>query len=496
MREATESSTPGANISGFWRQSRPRRFMRANLHWIVLVTVVVTVGAALYSWSRPTLYTSVAEVVVQPRVYAESTVPQPPDMGTERTIAMSGRVLGIASRSTGVPSKELSEGLDVTVPADANVLEIAYSHEFREEARRRATALARAYVASAESTSPSTADPAAVITSASMPKAPSSPNHLIDLVAGLVIGLLLGVAFAFVLDRRDDRLRSPAELEDEVRAPILAAIPPSSSSKPIIAQDGQSRAADAYRDLRTRLLQLTRRDRAKVLLITSASGEDRAAVAANLAVSLAMAGQQVVLVAADLRASQTHELFGAAGRPGLSELVRDRATLQEALRATSTENLMLLPAGAPVADPGSVLIGPAAEEVFELLRDSFDLVVVDGPGVLTAPDSAALADLTDTIVFVADGRKTTRARIVAAMTQLGEWREKLVGSVLMNARSAWVMPYAKSRVPTQPRLLDDPSVGLPPAAPAGAGPARKGASARSVQTGTAASRKQRPTRGI
>src|SRR5215207_1208706 len=307
------------------------RFLLAHLGWILLFAVVVTAGAVAYSWSRTPMYRAEVDVLVAPRVLSELAAPQPPDMGTEKAIASSGTVLTMASSSLRVRGDELFDGLSVTVPVDTHVLQIKYSHRDPREARRRAQGLADASVlfhskqqspgqqiknsqqgkngqANKGSATLAGLVQGVVITPAGVPKSPATPNHPVDVAVALIIGLGLGVGTAMIRDRLDDRLRSPEDFEAQAGAPVLALIPAFRSprgnraARLVMVRSPSSIVAEAYRNLRTLLLQMATLRETKTLLVTSPVGKDTTTIAANLAVAIAQSGRSVVLVCADLRA--------------------------------------------------------------------------------------------------------------------------------------------------------------------------------------------------
>jgi polysaccharide biosynthesis transport protein len=414
--------------------------------WMALVTLVVVAGAALLSWSRTPTYRAAADVLVQPRLYAAGTPPQVPDMGSEKAAAASTVVLEIASQSLGVPADRLSHGLSVSVPLNTHVLHIAYASTDARQSQQRAQAIAAAYasywLAQQPPIDPGTkAGPAtagilktAVITPATRPTAPASPNHLVDIGIALIIGLLLAVGTAYLRDRLDDRLRGPDEFEENGGGPVLALVPAADRVRGdlVVTRSPGSPGAEAYRELRTLLLRVSAQRGAKSLLVTSPTGDAQTAVSANVAVTLAQAGRRVVLVHADLRRPHGHELFGIDEAPGLADVLEGRASLTEVLRQPEIPGPQILPAGLLTSDVGTALHASPLRQVLQRLSTSADIVVIDAPPVLAGADIATMVELADMVLMVGDALRTTRAQVRAAAGQLAHVREKLIGCVLDN----------------------------------------------------------------
>jgi polysaccharide biosynthesis transport protein len=426
--------------------------LRAHMGWILLVTAVVIAGAAVLSWWQTPTYCSVADVLVEPGAFADTATTKPPNMGTEKEIASSGDVLALATRNLGLPQGDLLRGLSVTVPLDTYVLEITYSYPNPAEARRRAQGIAQAYVFyraksnfTAQSggkspgnvgNAPQSGARAQVITPASLPVSPASPNYVVNIGVALTIGLALGVGTAVVRDLANDRLRGAADVEVHSGAPVLALVPPArrsgrDGSRGLVTVDHpDSLVAEAFRDLRTRLLQVAPPG-AKTLLVTGSAGEEQTTVAANVAAALALSGRRVVLVCANFRQARLHALLGVDNSVGLTNVVRGVADVSQALQDTQVPGLRLVAAGPPVRDPGAIVQAPEFRQTLDDLQEQAAFVIVDAPPVLASPETSALAALTDVILLVEDARCATRTQVRAGVRQMGS--ERLIGVVLANA---------------------------------------------------------------
>lgn len=444
----------GPDAPGGWN-----RFLLAHLRWILIITVAVVGAAAAYAHHQTRMYKAQTEV----NVWFSSPDPAAlagPNMVTEKGIVTSGAVLSIAAHSLGVPLAVLEKGVSVNVPASSSIMQIAYSDPVPWIARERAQVISEAYVAyrtpkppphqahpqSAASTpSATTTLHATLITGATLPTSPSSPNYLIDILAGLIVGLGLGVGTAAIRDHLDDRIRGPFDTEELTGAPALALVPafhpvwPDPASKLTIVWNADSVVAEAYRSLRTRVITAAAGRGARTLLVTSPSWENKSMIAANLAVALAQSGRQTVLVCADLRWGTAHELLGVSNDEGLTTVLDRRTDLVSALRSAGVHNLRVVPPGPLPADPAAFLQRPALRTIVGELRSHADFVIIEAPPVLATSDTVPLTHLAEMIMLVGDARRSTRAHLQAAMGELHEAAGKLIGSVLYNAgRYRWL----------------------------------------------------------
>jgi capsular exopolysaccharide synthesis family protein len=247
-----------------------------------------------------------------------------------------------------------------------------------------------------------------VQTNAPLPSGPSSPRPVLSVVGGIVAGLILGVAAAFAAQILDPRLRREAQLRRRYRLPILGRIPNEgrSSENPLAPRQISSATGEAYRALRATLAG-PRRDGAgegKVIVVTGSSpSEGKTTTAINLATSLALAGNRVILIESDLRRPALSPVMGA--RPeqgGVVSVLIENTTLAESLipSATYGPNLRMLLSdyeGGWIAELFSI---PTAERMIQDARRMADFVVVDSAPLNEVVDALPLALQADEVLIV------------------------------------------------------------------------------------------------
>ncbi|MHB1006799.1 MAG: CpsD/CapB family tyrosine-protein kinase [Chloroflexota bacterium] len=201
------------------------------------------------------------------------------------------------------------------------------------------------------------------------------------------------------------------------------------------ALDPTSPAAEAYRTLRTGV-QFAGIDRpVRTLLVTSAAPEDdRAVVAANLALAFAQGGSKTVLVDCNLRRPRQHALFGVANGQGLTTYLAGEARGEWPLVDTGIANLRLLPAGPSLTNPVDLLGSQRFQEALAQLAAQADMVVLDAPPVLAVADAAVLARRADGVLLVIRAGRTKRDQAAKARAVLAKVNANVLGAVLTNAK--------------------------------------------------------------
>jgi receptor protein-tyrosine kinase len=250
-------------------------------------------------------------------------------------------------------------------------------------------------------------------TLASLPEE-GTPKSSLVITAGLLAGLILGLAAAFAVQELDPRLRREAQLHRLYRLPILGRIPRENSSDegPLSPRGISAVTIEAYRTLRATLSSrrvtatLGRRKSGlgRVILITGSSpSEGKTTTAVNLAASLALASKRVILIESDLRRPVIGEtLHAKPDTGGVVSVLIEKTTLEEALTSTTAYGpyLKLLLAdyeGGWIAELFSI---PSATRMLEDARKMADYVIIDSPPLNEVIDALPLAQQADHVVIV------------------------------------------------------------------------------------------------
>jgi capsular exopolysaccharide synthesis family protein len=278
-----------------------------------------------------------------------------------------------------------------------------------------------------------------IVQAAPLPTSPSSPNHVRNGILALVVGLALGVGVALLRERLDDGLRGQDDLEERLQAPVLAVVPrvrawrKRETTRLVTLESPKDSATEAFRALRTNLLFAASRDGLKTLMVVSPSpGEGKTTVSSNLAVVLAQAGKNVILVSADLRKPRIHRFFDVSNEEGITQVLDGERRLSEVMKTTGVEHLTLVPSGPLPGSPGELLQSEPMKRLLLQLREAADFVIVDTAPVLVVADALGLVPLVDGVVFVADASQTHRGAVEEARDQLLQVNARIIGAALNN----------------------------------------------------------------
>jgi len=267
-----------------------------------------------------------------------------------------------------------------------------------------------------------------------------SPHRLGDaLIAGL-LGFIIAIGFVLLLDFLDDRIRTKEQLHFvTARLPLLGEIPEFDNWKGhadtaiIAAERPKSAAAEAYRSLRTAIQFMGfDSERTNVIQITSPmESEGKTTTVIDLAVTIASSGARVVVVSCDLRRPGLHHYFKAPNLLGVSSILAGVETVESVIvKSEDFPSLSCLPSGPVPPNPSELLGSPRLAEIFEELRSSYDVILVDSPPVLPVTDAIVIAQVVDVVVLVARAGQTHARSVTRALELLSNVDAPVKGVVL------------------------------------------------------------------
>jgi succinoglycan biosynthesis transport protein ExoP len=252
-----------------------------------------------------------------------------------------------------------------------------------------------------------------------------SPKPLRNTILALLVGIVIGIALALLWERFDTRVRTSEEIEERLGLPILARLPTPPRAQDggaglVMLNDPHGPVADDFRLLRARVELATLDRPAKTLMVSSAfEQEGKSTTAANLALALARAGKNVVLVDLDLHNPSLEGYFGIDSRPGLTDVALGDAGMSEAVvtvtipkegeRSFGEENghgrvagvLRVIPTGPAPAGGGEFISSTALGTLLKGLAEDADVLLIDAPPLLMGGDAIALSTNVDGILVVA-----------------------------------------------------------------------------------------------
>lgn len=275
--------------------------------------------------------------------------------------------------------------------------------------------------------------PIKLMENATTPLLPDDPRRVQKLVQAGILGLAIGIALSLASVLLSPGFTNIAQAEHAVGLPVLSVIPAGKNKRSKVLDESKGLVAEAFRSLRTALCLLGREEDRRSFLVTSAiPDEGKTFISSHLAMSFAQGGMTTLLIDADLRKPSVSDIFfKKQEQPGLTELLADRASFQDAIRPSGIENLSVLTAGQRAPNPAELLTQPGMKAIIKTALQTFDRVVIDTAPILAVSDTLMIAGEVQTVCFVARYGTTARSSVVRARKSLAN-AGKVPSGIIIN----------------------------------------------------------------
>ena len=290
-----------------------------------------------------------------------------------------------------------------------------------------------------------------IIDPAFIPFKPVSPNFLLNVTLGGLLGFIGGIGFVFFRDYLDVRIRTPEDLEKKGYVTLSTITLMDEELQKLKGRPDRERdemaldahlltyinplspISESYRRLRVKI-QYAQVDRlVQSILITSPNpGEGKSTTVSNLAVTFAQSGKKVILIDTDLRRPSLHHKFGMNNHAGLTDLLIDNYPMSTTVKKTSVENLDILCCGTIPPNPVETLGSQRMKSLIEEFKKIYDVILLDSPPALSVTDAAVISTLADGVIIVVSSNHTRIESIDRTVELIQSVRGKCIGIVLNN----------------------------------------------------------------
>ncbi|MFH1615669.1 MAG: polysaccharide biosynthesis tyrosine autokinase [Planctomycetota bacterium] len=287
---------------------------------------------------------------------------------------------------------------------------------------------------------------------APVPLVVSSPQLLVYIPAGFLLGFFLGIGLTFVIELLNDTVRMPGDVHKYLHIDLLGVVPDAHEDDQlegvdlchVVRQAPYSIISEAYRQIRTNL-RLSNSPGEKTLLITSPEAEDgKTCVAANLAAAFVAEDKRVLLIDINFCRPTSPKIFPRvttdqyfeADTLGLSNLLAGQCEDDNSIiRHTGIEGLDVIDCGPLPSNPTELLCGLRMEQLLQAQSDFYDYILIDGPPLLVVSETKIMASKVDRTILVVNAASTRRGIARRAISELNEANAIIAGCVLFGAKS-------------------------------------------------------------
>ena len=271
--------------------------------------------------------------------------------------------------------------------------------------------------------------PAAIRDQAEPATKPSRPKVVLNIILGVMAGLVLGIAFAYFLEYLDTSVRTMEDVERLLNLPVLGVVPRGIKLLPETGEDTPD--AEAYRIMQTGV-DIARRkiDVSVITVVSGGPSEGKSTTACNLATSYARSGLLTLIVDGDLRRPVQHKLFNLDNRMGLAEFLRSQTELESIIQHTEIPFLSVVTSGEHRTGVFGLLKSGRMRELVKSVKGQFDVIIFDCPPILGLSDASALSELAEGAIIVTQHRKFPKSMLVRVKGALQTIGTSCLGVVL------------------------------------------------------------------
>jgi len=285
---------------------------------------------------------------------------------------------------------------------------------------------------------------------APVPLEVSSPLKKVYFPGGTVLGFMLGIGLAFLIELLNDLVRAPKDVALYLHIPLLGIIPDAAEDENlrdvdlchVVRQAPYSAVSESYRRLRTNLKLSETAESLKVLLVTAGmAGDGKTSVAVNLATVFVAENKKALLIDANFRRPSLHTIFPKAQQPpesaelGLSNLLLGQVDYEQVIGPSGIEGLDIIDAGPLPSNPAELLGSERMDQLIKNQRENYEYIIFDSPPVLLVSDAKILAKFADGTVLVFNAGATRRGVALRTIRELRQVNATILGCVILAAKA-------------------------------------------------------------
>lgn len=391
----------------------------------LIITLIILLSVTLgyvysYYYKKPEYKSSVTILLVADENKTDKSLTQTDVnlnnglISTYSSIAKSSSILQktIQNLNLDIPVSKLEQNVEAKQIDNTQFLKISVKNESPERAKNIANELAEVFTEQIKEIY--NLQNISIVDKAETEENPCNINHMKDMIIFGFAGIVLSIIIAMIIYMFDDTVKDQKDIEKNIKLRTIGTLPVDREKTELIVENNpKSPIVESIKTIRTNILYSTRKN--SILVTSCKEKEGKSWVINNLAVTFAQTGKRVILVDANLRQENNkNEIFNIEKCEGLSDFIREISedqmeNLEKArkyIKETSIPNLHIMQNGTIPPNPAELISSKNMKRLVNLLKNMYDIVIIDGTSSILVADSIALSSMVDSTILVAENRKT------------------------------------------------------------------------------------------
>ena len=362
-------------------------------------------------------------------------------ISTYSNIAKNSKVLKkvIDNLNLNITEAELLKRIEISIVKDTHILEISVKGSNAEVATDITKELANVFLAEIKEIYQ--LDNIGIVDEAQIPNAPYNISHPKDIAIFIMVGAFASFIYVMIVYIFDNTIKKDIDIERYIKVKALGNIPINANKKNEIVErnNAKSYITECINTIRTNILYMNSTKKAKTILITSCTPrEGKSWVSANIAAAFADTNRKVLLIDADMRKGRANKIFGVDNKEGLSsylhyitgDIKQDIELGRKYIKETQIPNLHILSNGTIPPNPSELLASSGMKELVALLKNIYDIIIIDAPPCKLVSDSIVLSTIVDSTVLVVNAEKTKISDLKEVKKSINIVGGKIIGAIL------------------------------------------------------------------
>ena len=427
---------------------RLNSILRKNILTIIILLLIFAIGGCIYSFNFvvPKYKSTSTVLLVSNETNKKNASVTQSDVTLNKSllttygnIITSKNVLSKVKENLqlNITVEELSKNISIKEIEDTQLIKINITDRDASQAQRICREINNVFINEIKNIY--NIENVTVVDEASLEEKPYNINHIKDIIIALTIGIAVSGFFVFITYALDTTVKIEQDIEDYVELKVIGTVPKSKEKiELIINENSKSAIVESLKFIRTNIEFLNNKTTPSSILITSCnSGEGKSWIASNMAIAYAQAKKNVIIIDSDMRKGRQHKIFSVDNKLGLSNCLNqlrenkdDYQELGKYIKETKIAKVHIMTMGSIPPNPSELLLSRKMERLIKMLKNIYDIVIIDGTPCNLVSDSIPVSRITDGTVIVTESKKTKIEDLKNLKNQISNAKGTIIGTIL------------------------------------------------------------------